>query len=36
MGLAKLVRPVIEQLPFVGSLFGNLNRISVHIFGASL
>ena len=36
VGLAKFVRPIIEQLPFVGALFRNLNRVSVHIFVASL
>ena len=34
VGLAKLIRPVIEQLPLVGALLGNLNRISVHIYRA--
>lgn len=36
VGLAELVGPIIKQLPFVGSLFRNLNCVSVHIYSASL
>lgn len=35
MRLAEFVRPVIEQLPSVGALFRNLNRISVHVYSAN-
>jgi hypothetical protein len=31
MGLTELDGPIIEQLPLVGTLLGNLDRISVHV-----
>lgn len=34
--LSELVRPIVEQLPFVGTFFGYLDRVSVHSLVACL